>query len=57
MVTLTEVEDEHFQAGQVGPDVDDDDYTDTGSSTLFIQLHIAQLRLTAIRRVRDLQRV
>lgn len=33
MVTLTEVEDEHFQAGQVGPDVDDDDYTDTGLST------------------------
>jgi import receptor subunit TOM22 len=31
MVTLTEVEDEHFQAGQVGPDVDDDDYTDTES--------------------------
>lgn len=31
MVTLTEVEDEHFQAGQVGPEVDDDDYTDTES--------------------------
>lgn len=31
MVTLTEVEDEHFQAGQVGPEVDDDDYTDTDS--------------------------
>jgi import receptor subunit TOM22 len=31
MVTLTEVEDEHFQASQAGPDVDDDDFTDTGS--------------------------
>lgn len=32
MVTLTEVEDEHFQTSQTGPDVDDDDFTDTGSS-------------------------
>ncbi|OAQ66730.1 mitochondrial import receptor subunit tom-22 [Pochonia chlamydosporia 170] len=31
MVTLTEVEDEHFQATQAGPDVDDDDFTDTDS--------------------------
>ncbi|KAG5947559.1 hypothetical protein E4U53_006407 [Claviceps sorghi] len=31
MVTLTEVEDEHFQGSQAGPDVDDDDYTDTDS--------------------------
>lgn len=31
MVTLTEVEDEHFQSSQAGPDVDDDDFTDTGS--------------------------
>lgn len=30
MVTLTEVEDEHFQGSQTGPDVDDDDFTDTG---------------------------
>ncbi|KAI5457716.1 mitochondrial outer membrane translocase complex, subunit Tom22 [Mariannaea sp. PMI_226] len=30
MVILTEVEDEHFQAGQIGPE-DDDDYTDTES--------------------------
>lgn len=34
MVTLTEVEDEHFQSTQVGPDVDDEDFTDTG---LYIQ--------------------
>lgn len=33
MVTLTEVEDEHFQGTQVGPDADDDDYSDTGLST------------------------
>ncbi|KAF4469400.1 mitochondrial import receptor subunit tom-22 [Fusarium albosuccineum] len=33
MVTLTEVEDEHFQNPQAGPDAedDDDDYTDTES--------------------------
>lgn len=31
MVTLTEVEDEHFQGTQAGPDVDDDDYSDTDS--------------------------
>jgi import receptor subunit TOM22 len=31
MVTLTEVEDEHFQSTQPGPDVDDDDYSDTDS--------------------------
>ncbi|EFZ02897.1 hypothetical protein MHUMG1_00167 [Metarhizium humberi] len=31
MVTLTEVEDEHFQSSQAGPDVDDDDFTDTDS--------------------------
>lgn len=31
MVTLTEVEDEHFQHAQAGPDVEDDeDYSDTG---------------------------
>ncbi|PHH60855.1 hypothetical protein CDD81_1102 [Ophiocordyceps australis] len=29
MVTLTEVEDEHFQSGQPGPDQDEDDFTDT----------------------------
>lgn len=33
MVTLTEVEDEHFQHDQPGPDFeDDDDYSDTGTS-------------------------
>ncbi|CAJ0550683.1 hypothetical protein HG530_000661 [Fusarium avenaceum] len=33
MVTLTEVEDEHFQHAQAGPDVeeDDEDYSDTDS--------------------------
>ncbi|KAH7000283.1 mitochondrial import receptor subunit tom-22 [Ilyonectria destructans] len=31
MVILTEVEDEHFQSTQAGPEVDDDDYTDTES--------------------------
>ncbi|QPG93946.1 mitochondrial import receptor protein [Epichloe festucae Fl1] len=31
MVTLTEVEDEHFQTSQTGPEVDDDDFTDTDS--------------------------
>jgi hypothetical protein len=29
MVTLTEVEDEHFQGSQAGPEADDD-FTDTG---------------------------
>lgn len=36
MVTLTEVEDEHFQASQTGPDVDDDDFTDTGTLLLYV---------------------
>ncbi|PHH91685.1 hypothetical protein CDD83_10669 [Cordyceps sp. RAO-2017] len=31
MVTLTEVEDEHFQSSQVGHDVEEDDFTDTDS--------------------------
>ncbi|KFH43940.1 Mitochondrial import receptor subunit-like protein [Hapsidospora chrysogenum ATCC 11550] len=31
MVTLTEVEDEHFQSTQPGPDAEDDDFTDTDS--------------------------
>ncbi|KJZ76247.1 Mitochondrial import receptor subunit tom-22 [Hirsutella minnesotensis 3608] len=31
MVTLTEVEDEHFQSGQAGPDMEEDDFTDTDS--------------------------
>ena len=31
MVQLTEVQDEHFKEGQVGPEEDDDDYSDTGS--------------------------
>jgi len=34
MVTLTEVEDEHFQGNQAGPQVDDDDYSDTGTHPL-----------------------
>ena len=33
MVTLTEVEDEHFQGNQAGPQVDDDDYSDTGTQS------------------------
>lgn len=32
MVTLTEVEDEHFQGTQAGADADDQDFTDTGRS-------------------------
>ncbi|KAK2612182.1 mitochondrial import receptor subunit Tom22 [Conoideocrella luteorostrata] len=31
MVTLTEVEDEHFQSSRAGPDTADDDFTDTDS--------------------------
>ncbi|KAK4177452.1 mitochondrial import receptor subunit Tom22-domain-containing protein [Triangularia setosa] len=31
MVQLTEVEDEHFQQSQVGPDEDEEDFTDTDS--------------------------
>ena len=31
MVQLTEVEDEHFQHEQVGPELEDDDFTDTDS--------------------------
>ncbi|KAK3333351.1 mitochondrial import receptor subunit tom22 [Cercophora scortea] len=31
MVQLTEVEDEHFQQSQLGPEEDDDDYSDTDS--------------------------
>ena len=38
MVTLTEVEDEHFQSTQPGPDAEDDDFTDTG--TFFLPRHI-----------------
>ena len=34
MVNLTEVEDEHFQSNQAGPDVDEEDFTDTGSFPL-----------------------
>lgn len=30
MVALEEIEDETFQTGQIGPELDDDDYTDTG---------------------------
>jgi hypothetical protein len=30
MVTLTEVEDEHFQHAHLGAEVEDDDFTDTG---------------------------
>ena len=35
MVQLTEVVDEHFQEGQAGPE-EEDDFTDTGTSFLFI---------------------
>lgn len=31
MVQLQEIVDEHFQEGQVGPEEDDADYTDTGT--------------------------
>ncbi|KZZ93374.1 mitochondrial import receptor subunit tom-22 [Moelleriella libera RCEF 2490] len=31
MVTLTEVEDEHFQSTQAGPEANEDDFTDTDS--------------------------
>lgn len=34
MVTLTEVEDEHFQSTQAGPEANEDDFTDTGSYSL-----------------------
>lgn len=30
MVTLTEVEDEHFQHAHLGAEMEDDDFTDTG---------------------------
>jgi import receptor subunit TOM22 len=32
MVQLVEVEDEHFQQPQVGPEEDDEDFTDTGAN-------------------------
>lgn len=32
MVQLVEVEDEHFQQPQVGPEEDDEDFTDTGTT-------------------------
>lgn len=35
MVQLTEVEDEHFQLPQVGPEEDDGDFTDTGESGFY----------------------
>jgi hypothetical protein len=34
MVQLVEVEDEHFTQPQPGPEEDDDEYTDTGTSRL-----------------------
>lgn len=30
MVTLTEVEDEHFQHANLGAELEEDDFTDTG---------------------------
>lgn len=33
MVQLVEVEDEHFQTAQPGPEEDDADFTDTGLCT------------------------
>ena len=50
MVTLTEVEDEHFQANQVGPDVDEDDFTDTGS---FARFHPRRRETRLVRKVAD----
>ncbi|KAJ9418568.1 putative mitochondrial receptor complex chain MOM22 [Fusarium oxysporum] len=48
MVTLTEVEDEHFQHPQAGPDVeeDDDDYSDTDSRFPTSPTTILQKRLS-----------
>lgn len=45
MVILTEVEDEHFQDSQVGPNVDDDDFTDTGMSMSFLETSCSRLFL------------
>ena len=48
MVTLTEVEDEHFQENQAGPIEDDDDYSDTGKSvdsTMLQPTQIPQLNM------------
>ena len=36
MVQLTEVVDEHFQEGQPGPEEDEEDFTDTGMSTVIV---------------------
>lgn len=41
MVTLTEVEDEHFQTTQQGPDDNDEDYSDTGTLSYHPQ-HLQQ---------------
>lgn len=39
MVALEEIEDETFQTGQIGPEFDDEDYTDTGTSLTSTHLH------------------
>ena len=57
MVTLTEVEDEHFQATQAGPDVDDDDFTDTGLYILCAYDVPLNEHLLTSTRFRDLQRL
>lgn len=43
MVTLTEVEDEHFQGAQQGANVDDDDFSDTGMLPPQLASYIAQV--------------
>lgn len=40
MVQLTEVVDEHFQEGQPGPEENDEDYTDTGTSRAHSKISI-----------------
>ena len=39
MVTLTEVEDEHFQHNQAGAEVDEEDFTDTGTHPRLKLIH------------------
>lgn len=50
MVTLTEVEDEHFQTAQAGPEVDDDDFTDTGMSPQCAIIHLWRQRQLTLSR-------
>lgn len=60
MVTLTEVEDEHFQHAHLGAEMEDDDFTDTGMLVFPSNAHPqAHLVLTegCSSRIRNLQRV